>query len=45
MSLGWLDRACDRARLAAMTIVRDRMPLTDLEATAIHAVVGRLVAR
>jgi hypothetical protein len=31
---GWLDRDCDRARLAAMTIVRDRIPLTDLEAMA-----------
>ena len=31
---GRLDRACDRARLAATTIVRDRIPLADLDAMA-----------
>jgi hypothetical protein len=32
--VGWLDRACDRARLAAMTIVREQIPLADLDAMA-----------
>jgi hypothetical protein len=33
-SVGRLDRACDRARLAAMTIVREQIPLADLDAMA-----------
>jgi hypothetical protein len=31
---GWLDHGCDRARLAAVTIVRDRILLADLAAIA-----------
>ena len=31
---GLLDRFCNRARLAAMTIVRDAIPLADLDAMA-----------
>lgn len=33
-SVGQLDRRCDRARLAAMTIVRDHIPLADIAALA-----------
>ena len=33
-SVGQLDRRCDRARLAAMTIIRDRIPLADIAALA-----------
>lgn len=33
-SAGWLDRGYDRARLAAVTIVRDRISLADLDVKA-----------
>lgn len=34
LSRGRLDRACNKARLPAMTIVRQQMPLADLDAMA-----------